>query len=143
MVTTQNKVMSEAGYLEREEYEWGPGGQPSASKQMDYSSGSGSGNRRGTRFVEALEKANQYKQGIYEKAKIEKKVKDEDDDKKSSRNAFSISSDTTVRPGYEDPGFTLAGVQGRSLLGPLGAGISVFNPALGRGVSAVGGLTGL
>ena len=107
------------------------------------SSSSNSGNRRGARFVEALEKANQYKQGIYEKAKIEKKVKDEDDDKKSSRNAFSISSDTTVRPGYEDPGFTLAGVQGRSLLGPLGAGISVFNPALGRGVSAVGGLTGL
>ena len=107
------------------------------------SSSNNSGNRRGARFVEALEKANQYKQGIYEKAKIEKKVKDEDDDKKSSRNAFSISSDTTVRPGYEDPGFTLAGVQGRSLLGPLGAGISVFNPALGRGVSAVGGLTGL
>ena len=105
--------------------------------------GSSSSNRRGARFVEALEKANQYKQGIYDKAKIEKKVKDDDDDEKSSRNAFSISADTTVRPGYEDPGFTLAGVQGRSLLGPLGAGISVFNPVLGRGVSAVGGLTGL
>ena len=117
-------------------------GQDRGSLYNDNNSSSGSGNRRGTKFVEALEKANKYRQGIYEKAKIEKNVKD-DDEKGSSRNAFSISSDASVRPGYEDPGFTLQGVQGRSLLGPLGAGISVFNPVLGRGVSAVGGLTGL
>jgi len=34
--------------------------------------------------------------------------------------SFKVSDDTTVMPGYTDPGFTLPGVQGRSFGGLIG-----------------------
>ena len=37
--------------------------------------------------------------------------------------SFKVSDDTTVMPGYQDPGFTLPGVQGRSFGGLIGTGL--------------------
>ena len=39
------------------------------------------------------------------------------------RGSFKVSDDTTVMPGYQDPGFTLPGVQGRSFGGLIGTGL--------------------
>ena len=39
------------------------------------------------------------------------------------RGSTKISDDTTVVEGYQDPGFTLAGVQGRSFGGLIGTGL--------------------
>ena len=44
------------------------------------------------------------------------------------RGSFKVSDDTTVMPGYTDPGFTLQGVQGRSFGGLIG---TVAGAALG------------
>ena len=43
------------------------------------------------------------------------------DDEKNTQG-FKIAPDATVVEGYRDPGYTIPGQQGRSLLGPLGAG---------------------
>ena len=93
------------------------------------------------KFGQALEKAAAYKQQKELDAEVGKE-KDKDNEMVGPKG-FKIGSDSTVVTGYRDPGFTLQGVQGRSLLGPIGAGVGIFNPALGRGISAVGSLTGL
>ena len=36
------------------------------------------------------------------------------------KSAFKVSDDVSVDPGYQDPGFTLPGVQGRSFGGLIG-----------------------
>ena len=56
---------------------------------------------------------------------------------------FKISPDSTVVSGYTDPGFTLQGVQGRSVLGAVGAGLTPFFPVTGQAIGAVGSLTGI
>jgi len=93
------------------------------------------------KFGQALEAAAAYK----DKKKIDAEVDKEKDEDKDvvGPKGFKIDPNTTVVSGYRDPGFTLAGQQGRSLLGPIGAGVGIFNPALGKGISAVGSLTGL
>jgi len=48
------------------------------------------------------------------------------------RGSTKISDDTTVVEGYQDPGFTLAGVQGRSFGGLIGTGLG----AIGGGIIA-------
>ena len=93
------------------------------------------------KFGQALEKAAAYKQQKELDAEVGKE-KDKDNEMVGPKG-FKIGSDSTVVTGYRDPGFKLAGVQGRSLLGPIGAGVGIFNPALGKGISAVGSLTGL
>jgi len=50
--------------------------------------------------------------------------------------SFKVSDDTTVMPGYQDPGFTLPGVQGRSFGGLIGTGLG----AVAGGI--IGGPTG-
>jgi len=40
--------------------------------------------------------------------------------------SFKVSDDTTVMPGYQDPGFTLPGVQGRSFGGLIGTGVGAI-----------------
>jgi len=50
--------------------------------------------------------------------------------------SFKVSDDTTVMPGYTDPGFTLPGVQGRSFGGLIGTGLG----AVAGGI--IGGPTG-
>ena len=95
------------------------------------------------KFGQALEAAAAYKD---KKAAENEADKEDDDETKTDTvgpKGFKIGNDATVVTGYRDPGFTLAGQQGRSLLGPIGAGVGIFNPALGRGISAVGSLTGL
>ena len=99
--------------------------------------------RRMRKFGKALEAAAAYKQKKAAENEADKEDKDETKTDTVGPKGFKIGSDSTVVTGYRDPGFTLQGVQGRSLLGPIGAGVGIFNPALGRGISAVGSLTGL
>ena len=101
--------------------------------------GSGTG-RTPTKFLRALQAASTYKQKARDKAEIEDAVKNKGDDK--GTKGFKISDDATVIEGYRDPGFTIQGQQGRSILGPVGAAVGVFNPGLGAGIRAVGSLTG-
>ena len=96
------------------------------------------------KFGKSLDAAAAYKQkkAAENEADAEMGKNGEEDDVVGPKG-FKISNDATVVTGYRDPGFTLAGQQGRSLLGPIGAGVGIFNPALGKGISAVGSLTGL
>ena len=74
---------------------------------------------------------------------ITKQEKEAKEKAAAERQTMKISDDISVMEGYTDPGFTLQGQQGRSLLGPIGAAVGVFNPlGLGAGISAVGNLTG-
>ena len=52
------------------------------------------------------------------------------------KGAFKVSDDVSVDPGYQDPGFTLQGVQGRSFGGLIGTGLG----AIGGGI--IGGPAG-
>ena len=63
------------------------------------------------------------------------------------RGSFKVSEDTTVMPGYTDPGFTLPGVQGRSfggLIGTVGGAVAgSFIPGVGPMMgSQIGGKVG-
>ena len=102
------------------------------------SSGSSSGGRK-NKFRDALMAASKYKDQTDYKAKKEAEEKEK---QAAQRQTMKISDDISVMEGYTDPGFTLQGQQGRSLLGPVGAAVGVFNPAVGAGISAVGNLTG-
>ena len=99
--------------------------------------------QRMQKFTEALEKAAAYKQQKEVDAEIDKEK--DDDNEMVGPKGFKIGTDSTVVTGYTDPGFTLAGQQGRSILGPVGAALSVFpkTAMVGRAVGAVGSLTGL
>ena len=120
---------------------------PSGPETDPYSKGGSLDVDRPTRmqkFGKALEAAAAYKQKKAAENEADAEVgKNGDDDDVVGPKGFKIGSDSTVVTGYRDPGFKLAGVQGRSLLGPIGAGVGIFNPALGKGISAVGSLTGL
>ena len=98
--------------------------------------------RRMQRITEALEKAAAYKQQKEVDAEVDKEK--DDDNEMVGPKGFKIGTDSTVVTGYTDPGFTLAGQEGRSLLGPVGAALSVFpkTAMLGRAVGAVGSITG-
>jgi hypothetical protein len=91
------------------------------------------------KFRDALMAASKYKDQTDYKARKEAKEKEK---AAAQRQTMKISDDISVMEGYTDPGFTLQGQQGRSLLGPVGAAVGVFNPAVGAGISAVGNLTG-
>ena len=102
------------------------------------SSGSSSGGRK-NKFRDALVAASKYKDQTDYKARKEAEEKEK---QAAQRQTMKISDDISVMEGYTAPGFTLQGQQGRSLLGPVGAAVGVFNPAVGAGISAVGNLTG-
>ena len=99
--------------------------------------------RKMERITEALEKAAAYKQQKEVDAEVDKE-KDDTDNEMVGPKGFKVGTDSTVVTGYTDPGFTLAGQEGRSILGPVGAALSVFpkTAMLGRAVGAVGSLTG-
>ena len=103
------------------------------------SSGSSSSGGKKNKFRDALMAASKYKDQTDYKAKKEAEEKEK---QAAQRQTMKISDDISVMEGYTDPGFTLQGQQGRSLLGPVGAAVGVFNPGLGAGISAVGNLTG-
>ena len=63
------------------------------------------------------------------------------------KGSFKVSEDTTVMPGYTDPGFTLQGQQGRSfggLIGTVGGAVAgSFIPGVGPMMgSQIGGKVG-
>ena len=120
---------------------------PSGPETDPYSKGGSLDVDRPTRmqkFGKALEAAAAYKQKKAAENEADAEMdKNGDDNDVVGPKGFKIGKDSTVVTGYRDPGFTLQGQQGRSLLGPIGAGVGIFNPALGRGISAVGSLTGL
>ena len=92
------------------------------------------------KFGKALEAAAAYKQkkAAENEADAEVGKNGKDDDDVLGPKGFKIGTDSTVVTGYRDPGFTLKGVKGSSPLGPIGAAVGIFNPALGAGISAVG-----
>jgi len=98
--------------------------------------------RKMERITEALEKAAAYKQQKKVDAEVDKE--DDTDNEMVGPKGFKIGNDSTVVTGYTDPGFTLQGVQGSGILGPVGAALSVFpkTAMVGRAVGAVGSLTG-
>ena len=100
--------------------------------------------QRMQKFTEALEKAAAYKKQKEVDAEIDSK-EDDTDNEMVGPKGFKVGSDSTVVTGYTDPGFTLQGVQGQGILGPVGAALSVFpkTAMVGRAVGAVGSLTGL
>ena len=94
---------------------------------------------RYSKFSDALSAAAKYRQKAKDKAIIEKKVKDDD----KGTSGFKISDDAFVVEGYRDPGYTIQGQQGRSILGTAGALITPFAPITGQAIGAVGSLTGI
>ena len=101
--------------------------------------GRGGGGTGKNKFRDALIAASKYKDQTDYKARKEAKEKEK---AAAQRQTMKISDDISVMEGYTDPGFTLEGQQGRSILGPVGAAVGIFNPGLGAGISAVGNLTG-
>ena len=100
--------------------------------------GSSSGGGR-NKFREALMAASKYKSETDYKAEKEAEIKEK---KANQRNTMKISDDASVMEGYTDPGFTLQGQKGRSLLGTVGAVVTPFAPLTGQAIGAVGNLTG-
>ena len=101
-------------------------------------SNSSSGGRR-NKFREALMAASKYKSETDYKAEKEAEIKEK---KANQRNTMKISDDASVMEGYTDPGFTLQGQKGRSILGTVGAVVTPFAPLTGQAIGAVGNLTG-
>ena len=91
------------------------------------------------KFGKALEAAAAYKKKKAAENEADAEVgKNGEDDDVLGPKGFKIGNDATVVTGYRDPGFTLKGVKGSSPLGPIGAAVGIFNPAVGAGISAVG-----
>jgi len=91
------------------------------------------------RFRDALMAASKYKSETDYKAEKESEEKEK---KANQRNTMKISDDASVMEGYTDPGFTLQGQKGRSILGTVGAVVTPFAPLTGQAIGAVGNLTG-
>ena len=107
-----------------------------------FSGSNGSSNSSGggrNKFREALMAASKYKSETDYKAEKEAEIKEK---KANQRNTMKISDDASVMEGYTDPGFTLQGQKGRSLLGTVGAVVTPFAPLTGQAIGAVGNLTG-
>ena len=120
-------------------FDRGPANPDTITMDSFSSSGSSSSGGKKNKFRDALIAASKYKDQTDYKARREAKEKEK---AAAQRQTMKISDDISVMEGYTDPGFTLQGQQGRSLLGPVGAAVGVFNPGLGAGISAVGNLTG-
>ena len=97
--------------------------------------------RRGSGIFEAINENLQAKDQISYAAKENRKTAKELAEQYKS-GSFKVSDDTTVMPGYQDPGFTLPGVQGRSfggLIGTVGGAVvgSAFgNPMMGANIGS-------
>ena len=120
-------------------FDRGPANPDTITMDSFSSSGSSSSGGKKNKFRDALIAASKYKDQTDYKARKEAEEKEK---QAAQRQTMKISDDISVMEGYTDPGFTLQGQQGRSLLGPVGAAVGVFNPGLGASISAVGNLTG-
>ena len=98
--------------------------------------------KRTGKFVKALQAASAYKQKKAAENEVDAAMGKSNDDDEKKTQGFKIAPDATVVEGYRDPGYTIPGQQGRSLLGPLGAGLSTFFPVTGGIISTVGSVTG-
>ena len=97
--------------------------------------------KRYAKFGKAFEAASKYKRKREAENQVDAAMGKNNDDEKNTQG-FKIAPDATVVEGYRDPGYTIPGQQGRSLLGPLGAGLSTFFPVTGGIISTVGSVTG-
>ena len=94
--------------------------------------------KRGSGIFEAINENLKAKDQISYAANEQRKTAKDLAEGYKQRGSFKVSDDTTVMPGYTDPGFTLQGVQGRSFGGLIG---TVAGAALG-GPLGVGAMTG-
>ena len=99
-------------------------------------------NRRGSGIFEAINENLRRKDEISYGAQEQRKTAKELAEQYKQKGSFKVSDDTTVMPGYQDPGFTLPGVQGRSfggLIGTVGGAVvgSAFgNPMMGANIGS-------
>ena len=114
------------------QYETGEPGARSERNQQRYA-----------RFSEGLRRAAAYKEKKAAENEADKEDEDETKTDTVGPKGFKIGSDSTVVTGYRDPGFTIEGQKGRSILGAVGAGLTPFFPVTGQAIGAVGSLTGL
>ena len=114
------------------QYETGEPGARSERNQQRYA-----------RFSEGLRRAAAYKDKKAAENEADKEDKDETKTDTVGPKGFKIGTDSTVVTGYRDPGFTIEGQKGRSILGAVGAGLTPFFPVTGQAIGAVGSLTGL
>ena len=103
-------------------------------------------NRRGSGIFDAINENLKAKDQISYQAQEQRKTAKELAEN-YKRGSFKVGEDTTVMPGYTDPGFRLAGQKGRSFGGLIGtvagAGIGLMNPAIGASLGAsIGGKAG-
>ena len=107
---------------------------------------SSSRSRRGSGIFEAinenLRRKDEISYGAQEQRKTAKELAES-----YKKGSTKISDDTTVVEGYQDPGFTLPGVQGRSfggLIGTVGGAVAgSFIPGVGPMMgSQIGGKVG-
>ena len=92
---------------------------------------------RRNRYRDAVDAASRFRDTTDYKARKEAEEKE-----KAQTATMKISDDISVMEGYRDPGFTIEGQKGSGFLGPIGAAVGVFNPAVGAGISLAGNLTG-
>jgi len=90
--------------------------------------------KRGSGIFEAINENLQRRENISQAAQEQRKTAKELAEAYKQRGSFKVNDDTTIMPGYEDPGFTLAGVPGRSFGGLIGTiGGAVLGGPLGIG----------
>ena len=114
------------------QYETGEPGARSERNQQRYA-----------RFSEGLRRAAAYKEKKAAENEADKEDEDETKTDTVGPKGFKIGNDSTVVTGYRDPGFTIEGQKGRSILGAVGAGLTPFFPVTGQAIGAVCSLTGL
>ena len=99
------------------------------------SKGRGGSSKRGRGIFDAINENIRRKDEISYAANEQRKTA-KDLAESYKRGSTKISDDATVVEGYQDPGFTLEGVQGRSFGGLIGTGLG----AIGGGI--IGGPAG-
>ena len=93
-------------------------------------------NKRGSGIFEAINENLQRKDEVSFAAQEQRRTAKDLAEAYKQKGAFKVSDDVSVDPGYQDPGFTLPGVQGRSFGGLIGTGLG----AIGGGI--IGGPAG-
>ena len=99
-------------------------------------------NKRGSGIFQAINENLRRKDEISYGAQEQRKTAKDLAEAYKQKGAFKVSDDVSVDPGYQDPGFTLPGVQGRSfggLIGTVGGAVvgSAFgNPMMGANIGS-------
>jgi len=89
---------------------------------------------RGSGIFDAINENLRRKDEISYGAQQQRKTAKDLAEAYKQKGAFKVSDDVSVDPGYQDPGFTLPGVEGRSFGGLIGTvGGAVLGGPLGIG----------